>query len=209
MREQERILNPDLTANGDFQSEITFSRRRRRQELSAKPPLPKSDKIPVITSANGETHFPADIVEMKKMRSRLTSEKKLQSPCEINTELPQSKTSCADEAMSNDKKLLYMDMLYSNHAVASQQAESDEGSDETTLTKDSSKDVASVNVKALAERLQNCTALPNGKISHTKNKTEEQSTSTIATAELLPPSACKKDSDVMWEKLMMRENHVS
>ena len=214
LREQEDILENsknEPVLNGNSQESVTVSRRRRRHELATKPPLPETETIPVVALSNGETHFPADNVEMQHMRSRMTSEKNQSSTQKIESDFRHNKPKTTDEVITNDQKL-FMDMLYANQVVASQQRESDECSEETTSSESPSvlptQNSTSSTVKALAKRLQNPSALSSDNKFSSNDKKENQTPSALTTADSLP-SAVKKDSDVMWEKLMSQEAHVS
>ena len=184
----------------------TVSRRRRRHEILTDSPMSTNDSVPVLKMTNGETHFPADQKEMESIRSRLGSEEKTPLSRKIDTNFPSNKADSSDELIPCNQKFL-MDMLYSNQAVASRKAESDEGSDVSPPVDASVRSPGSVNVKALAERLQNAPLVsPDAK--SFPSEPGDHLSSNLPTAESLP-SVMKKDSDVMWEKLMAQENHVS
>ena len=211
LREQEEILEGAKNDSGPNQDscETTVTRRRRRHEPSSKPPLPPTEPIPVVALTNGETHFPADCVEMASIKTRLSSEKNSNPPGKIKFDFPQKKVNSPDQVITSDQKL-QMDMLYGNQAIANQQAvESDECSDETNSVTDLNEKSMSVNVKALKERLQNSSSVSTPKNFNSADKTAKQvSENFSATADSLP-TANKKDSDIMWERLMSQENHVS
>ena len=141
----------------------------------------------------------------------MTSEKNQSCTQKIESDFPHNKPKTTDEVITNDQKL-FMDMLYANQVVASQQRESDECSEETTSSESPSvlptQNSTSSTVKALAKRLQNPSALSSDNKFSSNDKKENQTPSTLTTADSLP-SAVKKDSDIMWEKLMSQEAHVS
>ena len=184
--------------NGD----VTVSRPRRRRYSVTKPSLPNDSSITVAKTENGETHFPSrNGVEAVFNNLSSTTEtivgKKEKNSTQNNSDGP-------DNVIANDRKL-FMDMLYSNQSVASKQTESDENSDETSSVGIETQNGISLNVKGLAEKLQNS----NMQSVNEKAKTDETSNNVIQkTANAFPPTV-KKDSDVMWEKLVVKENFVS
>lgn len=203
MNEQESLRRPRKTAEPSENGEVTVSRLRRRRDGIKSPP-PKTESVPVVKSNNGETHFPSDIKEMQSLRSRVRSTNGTSSPQEKIDISRQTSVDFPNDVITKDKKLL-MDMLYSNQSVASKQAESDEASDETPPTKDKTKIDLSVDVKAIKERLKSSPMpLTNGSLPPTKHSNVSSPPSND-----ISPAISKKDSDVMWEKLVAQGTYVS
>ena len=191
----------DPVTNGDV---TTVSRPRRRRDAFLKTPLPQPEPIPVFESNNGETHFPSDEKEMESLRSRLRSTNDASSPTDVAKVSPLTKDDRPNDVITNDQKLL-MDMLYANRSVALKQTESDDASDEMPSTEAKSPLDLSVEVKAIRDQLKtSSTPLKNGNLLPSKCF-DEMRTRDVD----IVPESTKKDSDVMWEKLVARGNHVS
>ena len=188
------------TPNGD----VTRTRvRRRHVQAPRKPPSPTFVAPPVIHLSNGDVSTVLNKAEIETpkiiQKSEIISVSAEETP---NRSSLGSTPTCKEpkqntDVMTTNQKLL-MDMIYANQAVASKQVESDEGSDEAGSIENETSET-SVSVKDMASKLQSIDIS-----NRLKPPTSEEDVPPVAA-----PPVVKKDSDIMWEKLIDQSCHVS
>ena len=211
---------PERTQSLANEDVVRTRRRQRHPQPTSQSQIPDTAPPPIIQLPNGDvsslnrkTEQNSDPGQLSlkldknfqpEQTAPISSEvrNKIPTPSEAEEKIPnRSEMERSSDVMSTDKKLV-MDMLYSNQAVASKQTESDEGSDETASTENDETSDAPVNVKAMTEKLRKIS------LSHS-NHPASQINHSNESAVIEPPPIIKKDSDVMWEKLIAQSDHVS
>lgn len=177
---------PEPVTNGD----VTRSRRQRHGQLKR---VSTPDATPTI-AVNGDAFSAHNDFKSSATESLPRRKETTELPPKIEQE-PSS-----DVMTSNQR--LQMDMLYLNQAVASKQTESDDGSDDTVSTENETPD-STVSVKAMAEKLRKASV-----VGCVEPPTAEKPTSISLSKPEPEPTIVKKDSDLMWEKLMAQSFRV-
>ena len=199
-REQDIQVKPEIISESLTNGDVTRRHRRQRQNQSKRTSAPEAAVPLVVVNGDATTHPPDN--RESGVDSRLDKTPVVSPAVTEQTENKVPSESSSDVMTTNQR--LLMDMLYSNQAVASKQTESDECSDETASVENETSDT-SVNVKAMAEKLK---ASSTGFGDRLKPPAEAEQSSLPLTPEP-PPVVVKKDSDIMWEKLMEQSFRVS
>ncbi|XP_076821423.1 FH1/FH2 domain-containing protein 3-like isoform X2 [Clavelina lepadiformis] len=195
LQQRQGPLDPQTQSQPDDSGDIVRTRRRRHDHDSKK----SSVITPSVHETNKDVHGSLNVCHVDKSFPGISSgtEKviinhgiKADPTAELKpTELGKQRP---NDVITTDQKLI-MDMLYANQAVAAKQTESDEGSDDTVASAEN--DIKLSGVQAIAEKLQNGTV-------DLAKRLKPSEKETLPINETIPSFSPKKDSDIMWEKLL-------
>nr|XP_026694234.1 FH1/FH2 domain-containing protein 3 [Ciona intestinalis] len=194
MQQQQKQQKQEEENKAEAEKEVvttatTRSRHRRRLDANAPRTPEMASPVPCVPQSNGETHFPAQ---------------KAKEICAVEStaheSVPKKVSTPTDEVITSNQKFL-MDMLYSNQEVASKQTESDEGSSENDPKAIEDRSAEKSGIQAIAEKLQVSTI----DIAQRLKPKAPEETGGSPVDPTPVPAAPRKDSDIMWEKLLLQQ----
>ena len=195
------INNSNATGVNSSELELSLKRLQLSDELPVmQQPSPLQTSVvstpePALTSTTVvKMHEPVQRIDVPKIP--IVETPKLPAKTEVRQE---------NDVIGLEQKNL-MDLLYANQNVADQRgpSESDDNSD-TTSQKDNKVDssLGGVNVKSLAEKLQSSVAdSAKKKLEAGDDDMENDEETEEELPAVVPVTVVKKDSDIMWEKLI-------
>ncbi|XP_078493542.1 FH1/FH2 domain-containing protein 3 isoform X3 [Ciona intestinalis] len=197
MQQQQKQQQQEKEDKAEAEKEVvttatTRSRHRRRFDANVPKTPETASPVPCVPQANGETHFPA-----QKAKEICAVEP---TAHETHENAPKKASTPTDEVITSNQKFL-MDMLYSNQEVASKQIESDEGSSENDPKAPEERSAEKSGIKAIAEKLQVSTI----DIAQRLKPRAPEETGGSPVDPTPVPAAPRKDSDIMWEKLLLQQ----